>query len=79
MRSISAEKRRIDSIMDCDRKEINLKNCNCTYPCDKKGLCCECIEYHRSRGELPACYFTASEERTFDRTIEYFVRCRSQK
>ncbi|MCD6501016.1 hypothetical protein J7L01_00280 [bacterium] len=65
--------------MDCDRKEINLENCNCTYPCDKKGRCCECIEYHRKRGELPACYFTADEERTFDRTIEYFVRCRSRK
>ncbi len=48
--------------------------CNCTYPCDKKGKCCECITYHRKLGELPACYFTESEERTYDRSIEYFVR-----
>jgi len=52
----------------------NKTNCNCTYPCDKKGMCCECINYHRSRGELPACYFTDAVERTYDRSIENFIR-----
>ncbi len=60
--------------MDC-RKEQNLKNCNCTYPnCDKKGICCECIAYHRERGELPACYFDDATEKTYDRSIENFCK-----
>lgn len=59
--------------MEC-KKDTNLQKCNCTYPCERKGMCCECIEYHREKGELPACYFQESEERTYDRSIEYFVR-----
>ena len=59
--------------MECSIKE-NMSYCNCTYPCDKKGKCCECIAYHRKLGELPACYFSEIEERTYNRTIEYFVR-----
>ena len=54
--------------------EKNKLHCNCTYPCDKKGMCCECISYHRNRGELPACYFTDAVERTYDRSIENFIR-----
>jgi hypothetical protein len=51
-----------------------LKGCNCTYsPCSNKGYCCKCIAYHRSNNELPACYFTSSEEKTYDRSIEFFV------
>ena len=64
--------------MDCPNKEQNLAKCNCTYPCDKKGLCCECIAYHKKLGELPACYFTAEQERTYDRTVEYYMRCNSR-
>lgn len=62
--------------MECKKTE-NMRMCNCTYPCDKKGMCCECIAYHRKRGELPACYFTTEQERTYDRTIEYFIRVNS--
>ncbi len=41
---------------DCPNKEENTKNCGCSYePCSRKGICCECIAYHRSRGEKPAC------------------------
>jgi len=58
--------------MEC-KKEENMEFCNCTYPCDKKGMCCECIAYHRRRGELPACYFDEEAEKTYDRSIEYFV------
>ncbi len=61
-------------IMECSLNE-NLKKCNCTYPgCPRKGKCCECIEYHQRRGELPACYFTDEQEKTWDRSIEYFVK-----
>jgi len=59
--------------MEC-LKEENKVHCNCTYPCDKKGICCKCITYHRERGELPACYFPDNEEKTYDRTIENFIR-----
>lgn len=59
--------------MECKKME-NLNMCNCTYPCDKKGMCCECIAYHRKRGELPACYFTDEQERTYNRSISYFVK-----
>ena len=41
---------------ECGVKK-NLAQCNCTYsPCPRKGLCCECVAYHRNMGELPACY-----------------------
>jgi len=60
-------------MVECN-KEQNKVNCNCTYPCEKKGLCCQCINYHRSRGELPACYFPDDIEKTYNRSIENFVR-----
>ncbi|MDD4156112.1 MAG: DUF6485 family protein [Candidatus Cloacimonetes bacterium] len=58
--------------MDC--KEKNLSNCNCTYLCDKKGICCECIAYHRKKRQLPACYFPDVEEKKYDRSIENFIK-----
>jgi hypothetical protein len=59
--------------MECHNKELNLNDCNCSYPCSRKGLCCECIRSHRRRGELPACYFPADAEKTYNRSISYFV------
>lgn len=54
-------------------QEKNLTVCNCTYePCSRKGVCCECLTYHRRAGELPACLFPADVERTYDRSIERF-------
>lgn len=59
--------------MECQR-ENNLKTCPCTYPgCPRKGLCCECIRHHQKAGELPACYFSAEAEKTYDRSIEKFI------
>ncbi len=41
---------------ECPNREENEKNCTCTHdPCERKGICCECITHHRERGELPAC------------------------
>lgn len=55
--------------------EQNLKKCNCSYePCDKKGVCCECIQYHLNLGELPACLFPDDIEKTYDRSIERFIK-----
>ncbi|RKX69756.1 hypothetical protein DRP53_07175 [candidate division WOR-3 bacterium] len=63
--------------MECPNLELNLKRCNCTYePCDKKGKCCECLRYHLSLNELPACLFPADVERTYDRSIKRFIQTR---
>ena len=59
--------------MEC-KKEQNKKKCNCTYPCSRKGICCECITHHLAARELPACCFSEQAEKTFDRSIENFVK-----
>jgi hypothetical protein len=60
--------------MECTM-ERNSKFCNCTYErCPRKLKCCECLHYHRRNGELPACFFSAEAERTYDRSIEFFIR-----
>lgn len=60
--------------MQC-KKEQNLKRCNCTYnPCDKKGICCECIAYHLRMRQLPACAFPDDAEKTWDRSFEHFAK-----
>lgn len=60
--------------MDC-KKASNLKSCSCTYePCPRKGVCCDCVAYHKANGELPGCYFTAEGERTYDRSVANFIR-----
>jgi hypothetical protein len=56
--------------------ESNKSSCNCTYPCARKGICCECVAYHRSSGELPACYFSKEAERSYDRSVENYLRTR---
>jgi hypothetical protein len=64
--------------MECKSAE-NKKRCNCTYePCSRKGICCECIQYHFSMGELPACLFPDDVERTYDRSIEKFIQIHSK-
>jgi len=60
--------------MDC-KQEQNLKTCPCTWPdCPRKGICCDCIKYHWQNGELPACFFSKEAEKTYDRSIENFIR-----
>ncbi len=39
----------------------------------RHGICCDCIAYHRSLAELPGCLFTGDEERTYDRSVSYYV------
>ena len=60
---------------ECKKAE-NASNCNCSYPCSRKGICCECVSYHRRRGELPACYFSKEAEKTYDRSVEVFLEDR---
>lgn len=59
--------------MEC-KIAANQKRCNCTYePCPRKGTCCDCIKYHAASRELPACFFPADAERTYNRSYEYFA------
>lgn len=59
--------------MEC-KIEANKEKCPCTYEgCPRKGKCCECIAYHKSRGELPGCLFSKEAEATYDRTIKKFI------
>jgi hypothetical protein len=60
--------------MDCPNTKRNAARCNCSYPgCPRHAICCDCIAYHRAMNELPACSFTVEQERTYDRSIGYFV------
>lgn len=60
--------------MEC-RREKNLEECPCTWQdCPRKGICCQCLKHHREKGELPACYFSKEVEKTYDRSIENFIR-----
>jgi len=65
---------------DCINREKNLKDCGCTYiSCGKRGICCECLRYHWSRKELPGCLFPPEAEKTYDRSLEYFIKVWSEK
>ncbi len=57
------------------RVQQNAKRCNCSWePCDRKGLCCECLQYHWNHKELPACLFPDAVEKTYDRSLGTFIR-----
>ena len=60
--------------------EKNLKKCTCSYPgCSRKGYCCDCLDYHWKHKELPGCLFPDEAEKTFDRSLEYFIDVWSKK
>ena len=41
---------------DCPNLQRNKEKCRCPYgSCERHGVCCECIAYHRERGEKPMC------------------------
>jgi len=62
--------------MNCNTLK-NLENCTCTYvSCSKRGRCCECIAYHRNRGEMVGCYFSKEGEKTYDRSMANFLKDR---
>ena len=59
----------------CPNIQANMRHCNCTYTsCDKTGLCCQCLHYHRRNGELPACFFPDEVEKGWDRSVRNFLR-----
>ena len=61
-------------MIDCTNIKPNKDKCNCTYPCAKKGKCCECLHYHLSMKQLPACCFPDDVERTYDRSFDMFIK-----
>lgn len=61
-------------MMEC-KIDKNKLDCTCSYePCPRKGLCCQCVAYHRKRNELPGCFFPREIERTYDRSIQKYIR-----
>ncbi len=60
---------------DCPNRAENSKRCTCTYePCSRKGVCCECVAYHRRNNEIPGCFFPSHIERTYDRSLSALKR-----
>ena len=60
--------------MSCENNKAI--KCTCTFDCQRRGKCCECIVYHQRAGQFPACFFTAAAEKTWDRSFEALVRDR---
>ncbi len=61
----------------CQNQERNSENCTCTYPCERRGICCECVTYHRRLGEIPGCFFTKEGEKQWDRSVAALMADRS--
>ena len=60
---------------DCAHIKSNLQGCPCSYPgCPRKGMCCECLRYHLTMDQLPACCFPADVEKTYDRSFQRFAQ-----
>jgi hypothetical protein len=62
--------------MSCEHNKA--MQCPCTYNCDKRGKCCECVAYHSRNGEFPACFFSKEAERTYDRGFGALVKDRGR-
>lgn len=64
----------------CYNFNENKQDCKCTYePCERKGICCECVRYHLRMSQVPACFFSAGAESTYDRSTENFIKDYSSK
>jgi hypothetical protein len=60
--------------MEC-KKSSNLVKCNCSYsPCSRKGICCDCLQYHLRSRAIPACFFPKDAEASYDRSFEHFAQ-----
>ncbi len=60
--------------MACENKKKNLDFCTCSYSaCPRKGICCECLQYHLSKKEIPGCFFPPEAEKTFDRSLSHYL------
>ena len=58
----------------CPNVSINSAVCTCTAAgCPRHGKCCECLQNHLRKKQLPACCFTPEAEATFDRSFRKFI------
>ena len=58
----------------------NAVRCSCSWePCDRKGVCCDCLAYHWRSRELPACLFPDAVEKTYDRSLRTFIEVYKDK
>ena len=59
--------------MEC-QKESNKENCTCAHTeCSRHGICCDCLRYHLSMKQLPACCFPDDIAKTDERSFEKFA------
>nr|MDO8118044.1 DUF6485 family protein [Candidatus Sigynarchaeota archaeon] len=55
--------------------ENDASTCTCSYDhCSRHGKCCECVRYHKSKDELPGCFFSREGEQKYDRSIVFFIQ-----
>lgn len=60
--------------MECQKKD-NLERCTCTSTsCARRGICCECVQHHLSRRQVPGCFFSKEGEASYDRSFENFAK-----
>lgn len=60
--------------MECKQAK-NLNNCLCSAAeCPRQGICCDCVQYHLLKRQLPGCFFSPEAERTYDRPFEHFAQ-----
>ena len=62
---------------ECNQEKLE-KDCGCTYmSCSRRGKCCECIQYHVEKYQLPGCIFakvSKTAEESYDRSFDHFAR-----
>ena len=62
--------------MSCNQEKLK-KICPCTFSCVRNGKCCECIDYHLLKNQLPGCAFakiSKQAESTGNRDFEHFAK-----
>jgi hypothetical protein len=60
---------------ECENQKKNLVGCTCTYmSCERRGMCCACVAYHRTSNQLPGCFFPPDAEKTYDRSVRHYVK-----
>ena len=61
---------------ECNQNQLK-EDCTCTYDCPRRGKCCECINYHLKKNQLPGCAFAKisnKAEKTYNRNFEHFAQ-----
>ena len=64
---------------ECKVKK-NKAACNCAEEsCGRKGICCECMRYHRGLSQFPACFFPDDVAAAGERSVEAFIGIYNKK